>query len=962
MSRLFTVSGPFVVGCCVALSLAGCGDASEQTTDSLDISEAPASGDGRTIVADSPDTGTDTGTAAKKPPAGIESFQVGANEPLPGNSGISPSLASAEVTIPESVGSFMKTYCHRCHGAETQEADLSLHDLARVIGDSADALNWQDILDKLNAGEMPPEDEPQPSKAELAKVVGDLTESLQAAQKMLRDSGGAIALRRLNRREYEATVKELLGIRILALRLPDDASGRFDTIGQNQSLSSIDLENYFEQAQQVVRTAMHWAVQPRAKAKVVRKDFANSGNMERKIHEILEKVQEVHDTDRSYKEVGLTEYEWNRYNRGSKKYPRHAEYRDRRNLAAYYIDNLKYHPIGRMLPIRNLVNSMGIPFQPDARAWYRMRASAGVVDGVKIRRSIRMTVPYGGKGAENGKPIGSFYVTGTIKEPSTHEVVWYPEFEDDFRPTTSKGARKIVWFGEDQRGRPPNNQLYQHYRPIEPDVPDETILVRWLEAEGPFYDPMTPFEKLVDAHKVARASDAELDEIAAGFLRSFAKHAFRGREVSAEFVTKLHAYYQTQRSNGKSFREAMVDPLALILSSPRFLYLIEPEVSRASNPVKGSGLRQKSPLQDSERPGLLAKSTTDHAKERPKKDRELDAVSLANRLAWFLWSGPPDDELMGVAADGSLLDEAVLLAQTERMLSHPRANEFYQGFTSQWMHLSRLDETGLSSRFLLHYTDAYILSAKQEPVEFFKTLVEENLSSANLIDSDFVTIDGVLAAKYGLTDHYRGDGFQKVSLPADSPRGGLITQAAFLAIGTMGNRTSPVIRGSLVKEILLNDPPPPPPPNVPELIASSNDPLPSVRTLVKLHQKKAQCASCHARFDFIGLGLENFDAIGMWREKELVTNAEYFYQLRSARRKRKLYAVDASGQLPGGETFEGVQGLKAALMKEERTVAGSVFRRPVVLRAGTRCEFYRSGDHRNKPRRIGQAKRRRRNV
>ena len=241
------------------------------------------------------------------------------------------------------------------------------------------------------------------------------------------------------------------------------------------------------------------------------------------------------------------------------------------------------------------------------------------------------------------------------------------------------------------------------------------------------------------------------------------------------------------------------------------------------------------------------------------------------------------------------------------------------------MHLKRFDSVGLSARFLLHYTDAYILSAKQEPVEFFKTLVEENLSSANLIDSDFVTIDGLLAAKYGLTDHYRGDGFQKVSLPADSPRGGLTTQAAFLAIGTMGNRASPIIRGALVKEILLNDPPPPPPPNVPELIAAQAEPLPSVRTLVELHQKKAQCASCHARFDFIGLGLESFDAVGMWRDEELVTNVEFFHQLKNPRAKRKLYPVDASGELPNGETFEDVHGLKAALMKEQRAVAASLF-------------------------------------
>ena len=149
-----------------------------------------------------------------------------------------------------------------------------------------------------------------------------------------------------------------------------------------------------------------------------------------------------------------------------------------------------------------------------------------------------------------------------------------------------------------------------------------------------------------------------------------------------------------------------------------------------------------------------------------KRGLALDAVSLANRLAAFLWSGPPDEELMRVAADGSLLDDAVLLEQTERMLSHPRAKEFYEGFISQWMHLETFRQRGAEFPLSLHYTDAYILSAKQEPVEFFKTLVEENLPSSNLIDSDFVTIDGVLAAKYGLTDHYTGDSFKVILPPA----------------------------------------------------------------------------------------------------------------------------------------------------------------------------------------------------
>ena len=717
-------------------------------------------------------------------------------------------MVNAKVSIPDSIEPFFETYCFDCHDSDTAKADLDLEGLTRSIVDVADAQNWQDILDQLNSGEMPPKKKAQPGKEELAKVVGDLTESLQSAQAMLKDSGGQIALRRINRREYQSTIKELLGIRILAERLPDDASGRFDTIGQNQTLSSVDLENYFEQGQEVVRTAMHWALKPRAKSKVVRKDFANSGNMERNIYKILEKVQEVHDTDKSYKDVGLTEYEWNRYNRGSEKYPRHANYVDRRNLAAYYVENLKYHPIGRMLPIRNLVNSMGISFLPDARAYYRSRASAGVVDGVKIRRSIRMTIAHKGKGAENGKPVGSFYVNGSIKEPSIHEVVWYPEFEDDFRPTSSKSARKSLWFGEDQRGRPPNNQLYQHYRPIEPDVPDETILVRWLEVEGPFYDQKTPFEQMVDAYKDAstRLSPEKLDASAEAFLRMFAASAFRGQEVSDEFVSKLNTYYRAERKAGKNFLQAMVDPLAIILSSPRFLYLVNP-------------------------------STND-----PQNNQALDGLSLANRLSSFLWSGPPDQALLELASNGSLLEKSVLLEQTERLMSNVRAENFHKGFMSQWMHLDRLDGVGINTRFHLHFTDAYVHSAKREPVEFFKTLLEENLPTNNLIDSDFVTVNGVLAAKYGLHDQYSGNGFQKVSLSADSPRGGLMTQASFLAIGTMGNRTSPVIRGSLVKEILLNDPPPPPPPNVPELIASSGEPLPSVRDLVELHQQKAQCA------------------------------------------------------------------------------------------------------------------------
>ena len=786
------------------------------------------------------------------------------------------------VDAPDSIEGFFESYCYDCHDAITAKADLNLEDLTRSIVDSADALNWQDILDQLNAGEMPPRDKKQPSKAELATVVGDLTESLQSAQKLLRDSGGEIALRRLNQREYAATIKSLMGVRLLPNELPDDPAGRFDTIGQNQSLGAIELEKYFAYGREVARTALHWACEPRLESQVLeRREFANTETRSKRIYEVMEKVRLVKEEGKTPAEAGLTDEEWSKYDTDGP----NAQNGVWKGQREYYERNLHIHAKGRMLSHDLLVEHVGVYFRTDARAHYRVRFCGGVVDGVSIRRGVRLMEHNGRLGGKHGNAVGSLWIRGTIDEPSVHEMDYHPKFQPDFRPDHWHKSRKHLFALEDKRGGPGFEQFYHHYRPIESEAPKDTIYAKWMEVEGPFYDPKSPFEKLVEKYQVANATDEELDSAAAGFLADFAESAFRGRELPQGYQDRLADFYRERRKAGLGFREAIVDPLAMILTSTRFLYLLEPQ-------------------------------------EEATEDRSLDAASLANRLSYFLWSSPPDEELRQLAESGELLQPAVLEQQVDRMLENSLAEHFYEGFMSQWAHLDRFDSLSLDSKLLLHRTDGMIHASRREPVEFFKTLVRENLPASNLIDSDFVMTNGVLSMKYGLSDVYSGDTFQKVSLPAGSPRGGLMTQAAFLSAGTMGNRTSPVIRGSLVKEILLNDPPPPPPPNVPELDAGA-EPLASVRSLVELHQTKAQCASCHARFDFIGLGLENFDAVGLWRDEELVTEAEQAQQI--ARSPKKVYPVDASGELPNGETFEDVHGLKAALMKEERTVAGSVF-------------------------------------
>ena len=193
---------------------------------------------------------------------------------------------------------------------------------------------------------------------------------------------------------------------------------------------------------------------------------------------------------------------------------------------------------------------------------------------------------------------------------------------------------------------------------------------------------------------------------------------------------------------------------------------------------------------------------------------------LAIRLAYFLWSSPPDDQLY--AAD--LKDPKVYSEQIDRLLDDPRATAFRDGFISQWAELERYDAITVDNREYIHFNEGVQQDAKQEVREFFGVLIDENLPASNLIDSDFVVINSALAVHYGIDMPHSGNAeFQKVKLPADSPRGGLLTQTAFLTSGSNGERSSPVIRGALVMEKILHDKPAPPPPNVPELGAASKE-------------------------------------------------------------------------------------------------------------------------------------------
>ncbi|MDF1860798.1 MAG: DUF1588 domain-containing protein [Verrucomicrobiales bacterium] len=416
---------------------------------------------------------------------------------------------------------------------------------------------------------------------------------------------------------------------------------------------------------------------------------------------------------------------------------------------------------------------------------------------------------------------------------------------------------------------------------------------------GPFEDKQnkpTFFEKVVS--REALNSDASDDEIAA-MLKRFTERAFRYQGVSDEYIAELVKVYRLEIAAGKDAAASLVEPLTAVVTAPAFLYLKE----------KNDGTR-----------------------------RILSQQEFAIRMAYFLWGTPPDRELYDLAASNGLYDDDAVRSQFERMLGSNKADVFLTDFINQWADINRFDEIDLPVKLI---RNGFETSARQEISEFFKVLVRENHSLNHLIDSDFVVVDEKLAQYYGLKTDL-AEGFEKVTLPESSPRGGMLTQAAFLITGSSGARTSPTIRGTLIREKFLNDAPPPPPPNVPAVENPKGQKL-TVKQLVDRHQNVAQCASCHDKIDPIGYGLENFDYLGNWRTEEVLggdDSDKKTKKKKGAKAKPALekVAVDASGYLKD-QPFEDFEGLQQVLLKNRDRLALSLYESLLSYGIGRDIEF-----------------------
>ena len=419
------------------------------------------------------------------------------------------------------------------------------------------------------------------------------------------------------------------------------------------------------------------------------------------------------------------------------------------------------------------------------------------------------------------------------------------------------------------------------------------VAFQWMEIEGPI-PPASP----TGAYRVLFPEHIPTTD-AKALLRHFISQAAR-EPVNEETFRQYDRLIQSRLDRKEPLNDALLAAYKAFLCSGHFLYLREPT----------------------------------HAD---------DHFAVADRLSHFLTNSRPDARLRGLAQEGKLGDSQTLRKETERLLEDAHFDRFIRPFTDYWLNLRhvRRDEPDIRLYPDYRFDDYLVDSMAEETRTYFAGLIRDNLPAKNLVQADFIYANDRLARHYGLPP-LKGSAMRKVTLPAGSPLGGLITQAAILKVTSNGTTTSPVIRGAWVMERIIGDPAPPPPTNVPAVEPDIRG-AKSIRDLLARHTKDPSCANCHARFDPAGFALENFDILGGWRPRyrglELGEKVEGIDRAGHDFSYTLADVVDASGKLRDGRAFKDVRELKAHFAADDRQLARNLLHQFVLYATGTPVRF-----------------------
>ena len=805
--------------------------------------------------------------------------------------------------------------CVSCHGPEKQKGKFRVDTLSFEIKDIETAEKWQKVLNQMNSGDMPPEDEKQPANAAKADFLDDLANVMVAARRSLGDQNGVITMRRLNRREYKNTLRELLGVDVNVSDLPGDSgAGGFDTVGANLFMSANQFEQYQVLGREAVEEAFAWQAAAGVEKKLhyeaetttpIVKKFVEyqidaKARAERWVKAVDEAAAKPDNKDivakirKESKNDSIFRREWARIPGApnprtfgfDKKGENDADLANDSLSAGW----LKYHQYYMAQPAVDRGAYLGtqtrhpaelnvnyiellVPFDwPVGDYIVRVKAAA-TKDAPPERRFLDFGIY-----ARTGRVMATHEITGTIENPQVIEIPLTLTRSNMTRENRMLFVReKGSWDTNEEGGRRRAEGVKRNG--IGPEL---TLWVDWIEVERV---PKNAKPKPPGIAALSIPLDDKSPAPAAPELRTalerFATEAFRGTTPPKDYIDRLLSLYDVRRKAGDKHSAALKETLAVVLSSPMYLYLAEP--------------------------------TPD------EKRRQLTGLELATRLSYFLWSAPPDAQLRDLAQRGELPKPEVLTAQTERLLNDPRSADFLEAFTHQWLGLDRIDFFEVNRTLYPRFDSGTKVAAKGEIHETMAFIMRNNASLRDLLKSDYVMINRVLAHYYGIPG-VKGEGYEKISLPKDSPRGGLLGMAAIHFMGGNGERTSPVERGAWVLRKLLHDPPPPAPANVPAITRLAGKVLTTHERLLA-HQEDPQCASCHRKIDPVGFGLENFDAAGQWR-------IEDSYMAIDANGKpdpksKKTWTIEAAAALYKGPAFKDFFGLRDIIASKSDAFARS---------------------------------------
>ena len=777
--------------------------------------------------------------------------------------------------LPPDARAFIDKNCAGCHRGDKAPAALDLTALSFNLDDPHTYSRWVRIHDAVRDGIMPPKAKPDGRDeflSALAKPIVNHQQSQNSAQ-------GRSVLRRLNRYEYENTVRDLLAAPWLNLRdsLPEDGViNRFNKVGQALDVSHVQMARYMETAESAIRQVLAAANQPEVtKRYYAREQKRFLGRMryssfnahpERATIPVLG-VEAQPDVLHEKAPITVGEAD-----------PKTRELEAFATPASNYVGN-EHHfdqfiaPAGGRYRLRFSAYSIWIhtlygPENHKTRpAWWRPNrelTSQG-------RTTEPVTIYALSRGGEK-RLLGSFDVN---PDPASHDL------EIDLLP-----GEMIL---------PDAARLFRS-RPGFTGSPDATkegmpgVAYRWMEVTGPVANAASRLGvrrmfSNIDPAQPSPKRDAER------LLRAFMARAYRRPPTEAE----IQRYLKIVQAQTGSLSEAMIAGYVAVLCSPGFLYL----------------------------------------EEEPGK---LNANALASRLSYFLWNAPPDRRLKLLAEQGVLLNPEVLRAQTDRLLNDARSRTFVNAFLDYWLDLRKLNETTPDQTLYPDYylDDLLTESALQETQLFIHHIIRNNLPSSTLIDSRFTMLNSHLARHYGLLP-VDGVAVRYVTLPPDSVRGGLLTQASILKVTANGTTTSPVLRGVWIQERLLGDPPPPPPPGIPAVEPDTRGAT-TIRQQLDKHRENASCAACHNKIDPPGFALENFDVLGGWREKyrstETGESVKGIGKNGHAFTFKDGQTVDASG--PG---FKNIVEMKNLLLKDERQIARNIASQWITYSTGAPVTF-----------------------